>query len=128
MFERSGDVKKGLKLGKRERIHQWFKEWAPYDDYEIKDDLSVYIKGHLDLENSQVTQLPKDLSVGGDLDLINSQVTQLPENLSVEGHLDLEDSQVTHLPKNLSIGGDIYINEDQNIEVPENLKHKIVYL
>jgi hypothetical protein len=147
-FERTGDVKKGLGLGKRKKIHKWFSEWAPYADYEIRDDLSVYVKGYLDLEGSQVTQLPDDLNIIGSLNLMGSQVTQLPEDLSVEYDVWLSDSRivslpkglsigedlllkgsrVTQLPKDLSIGGDIYIDEDQDIDVPKNLKRKIRYV
>jgi hypothetical protein len=147
-FERTGDVKKGLSLGKRERIHRWFREWVPDVEYEIRDDLSVYVEGSIDLKGSQVTRLPENMSVEGTLDLRYSDVTQLPEGLSVGGTLDLgysqvarfpEDlsvggnlylyhSQVTQLPKDLRVGRYIYVYENQGIKVPENLKHKIKYV
>jgi hypothetical protein len=124
-FERTGDIKKGLGLGKRERIHRWFREWVPYARYEIGDDLSVYIKGSLIFINTQVTHLPEGLSVGGSLHLQDSQMTQLPEDLNVGGSLYLQGSQVTQLPDDLCVSGDIYIEKNQDILVPENLKHKI---
>jgi hypothetical protein len=144
-FERTGDVKKGLSIGKLERIRRWFMEWAPVVKYEIRDDLSIYIEKYLYLRGSQVTNLPENLSVGWSLTLRGSHVTQLPKGLSVGGELDLEDSYVTQLPKGLSVGGSlwlansqvthlsedlsveefIFINKNQDIEVPENLKHKV---
>jgi hypothetical protein len=127
MFERSGDVKKGLGLGKRERIRRWFREWVPYVEYEIGNDLNVHVKGHMFLTGSQVTQLPEGLSVGGSLFLGMSNVFELPENLNVKESLSLCHSHVIYLPTGLSVGRSIYMNRNQDIEVPENLKNKIRY-
>jgi hypothetical protein len=121
-FERTGDVKKGLSIGKRKKIHDWFSEWAPDVEYEIGDDLSVYVKGFLWLEDSQVTYLPNDdLSVTGGLMISGSQIKRLPENLSVAGPLDLVDSLVTRLPEDLSVGRDLYLQGSQVTQLPEDL-------
>jgi hypothetical protein len=120
-FERTGDVKKGLGLGKRERIHQWFSVWAPDAEHEIKDDLSVHVKGSLDLQYYQVTHLPEGLSVEGNLYLQNTQVTQLPEDLSVERSLYLWNTQVTRLSEGLSVGGDLWLKGSQVTRLPEDL-------
>jgi hypothetical protein len=39
--------------------------------------------GSLDLENTQITELPDNLTVGGDLDLSDTPITELPDNLTV---------------------------------------------
>lgn len=43
--------------------------------------------GHLDLYNTEITELPKGLKVGGDLDLRNTPITKLPDNLKVDGNI-----------------------------------------
>jgi hypothetical protein len=71
---------------------------------EEKDGL-FYHGGYLDLEGTQITSLPDNLSVGGSLDLRGTQITSLPDNLSVGGSLYLRGTQITSLPDNLSVGG-----------------------
>jgi hypothetical protein len=48
------------------------------------------------------------LSVGGSLDLQGTQIKELPDNLSVGGYLDLQGTQIKELPDNLSVGGGIW--------------------
>ena len=52
-----------------------------------KSEGKLYYSGSLDLEGTQITALPENLTVGGSLDLRGTQITALPENLTVGGYL-----------------------------------------
>ena len=67
--------------------------------YEEKDG-AITIGGSLDLEGTQITELPDYLNVGGSLYLRGTQITELPDNLNVGGSLDLRGTQITELPDN----------------------------
>ena len=82
-----GNPYKTLKVGKRTQIEEWFKTYAPYSEYEIKDDLSVYVKGYLDLRGTNVSELPDNLIVRGNLDLRGTSVSELPDDLYVGGKI-----------------------------------------
>jgi hypothetical protein len=56
-FERTGDVKKGLGLGKRERIEDWLEEMN-VNNYIINDDLSIFLKKHLRIMKVDIRELP----------------------------------------------------------------------
>ena len=55
----------------------------------VNDGLASY-ESYLDLEGTDITSLPDNLTVGGYLDLRNTGITSLPDNLTVGGHLYLE--------------------------------------
>ena len=77
-------------------------------DYKkIQDYIKNGSKGNLDLENSQITELPNNLQVGGSLYLNYTPIQKLPDNLKVVGSLWLHDSQITELPNNLEVHGDL---------------------
>ena len=59
----------------------------------------VLVNGFLDLEGTQITELPEGLNVGGSLYLRGTQITELPEGLNVGDFLDLEGTQITELPE-----------------------------
>ena len=64
-----------------------------------------YYRGDLDLEDcTEITSLPKDLTVGGYLYLQGTYITSLPEGLTVGGGLDLYGTGITSLPKDLNVG------------------------
>ena len=71
-----------------------------YAEYKMKIN-----EGNLDLSQSDVEELPENLTVGGGLDLRGTQITSLPENLTVGGGLYLSGTQITSLPENLTVGG-----------------------
>jgi len=79
-------------------------------------------KGDLDLNNTPITQLPSNLTVGGSLYLINSKITHLPDNLKVGGGLYLRDTQITQLPDNLEVGGYLDLWNTPITQLPDNLK------
>ena len=80
-------------------------------DYrKIQDYIKNGSKGNLDLENSQITELPDNLKVGGYLYLENTQITELPDNLTVGGYIELRDTPITKLPNNLTVDGVIYLD------------------
>ena len=103
-------------------IKKWFdKAGVSSRDYTINDDLTINVIGHLDLEGTQITSLPDNLSVGGSLYLRGTQITSLPDNLSVERSLDLRGTPITSLPDNLSVGGDLDLEGTPITSLPDNL-------
>ena len=99
------------------------------------DKIQEYIrngfKGDLDLRNSPIQFLPRNLTkVGGSLILMYSQIEKLPDNLTVNGHLwldgcgylqslpnglkvkftlDLRGTNITFLPSDLEVGGSLIL-------------------
>ena len=99
------------------------------------DKIQEYIrngfKGDLDLRNSPIQFLPRNLTkVGGSLILMYSQIEKLPDNftvngdlwldgcknlqslpngLKVKGFLDLQDTNITSLPSDLKVEGDLVL-------------------
>jgi Leucine-rich repeat (LRR) protein len=72
-------------------------------DYSFHTNGSVVVRRDVDLSDSQVTELPKNLTVYGFLDLMNTNITELPENLTVGTWLRLEGTHITKLPKTLRV-------------------------
>lgn len=64
--------------------------------------------GHLDLYNTEITELPENLTVGCDLYLSFTEITELPKGLKVGGDLDLRNTPITKLPDNLKVDGNIF--------------------
>ena len=58
---------------------------------------------------------------GGSLYLNNTQITSLPDNLTVGCYLDLRDTQITSLPDNLTVGGWLYLGNTPITSLPDNL-------
>ena len=108
-FKRGLEPKHALSLGRRALIKKWFDDLdiSP-DEYVINPDLSIEVGRHLDLEGTQITSLPDNLSVGRDLWLEDTKITSLPDNLSVGGWLDIRRTNITSLPDNLKVGGTIF--------------------
>ena len=99
------------------------------------DKIQEYIrngfKGDLDLRNSPIQFLPRNLTkVGGSLILMYSQIEKLPDNLTVNGHLwldgcgylqslpnglkvkftlDLRGTNITSLPSDLEVGDNLIL-------------------
>jgi hypothetical protein len=61
------------------------------------------ITGPVDLANTQLSQLPNNLTVKGTLDLTNCPLKQLPAGLKVEGTLKISGTPITELPEDLAI-------------------------
>ena len=78
-------------------------------------------KGDLDLDNTPITSLPSNLTVGGYLDLNNTPITSLPSNLTVGGYLYLYNSKITSLPSDLKVGGDLYLGNSKITSLPSDL-------
>ena len=76
---------------------------------------------NVDLRDTDITQLPDNLSVGGNLDLCYTKITQLPDNLSVAGNLDLYCTEITQLPDNLRVSGNLDLRLTQITQLPNNL-------
>ena len=81
------------------------------------------VGGSLDLRNTNITELPDNLTVGGYLDLSDTNITELPDNLTVGGSLDLSDTNITELPDNLMVNNNIYgFNNEKVVSVKKPLK------
>jgi len=95
------------------------------------DKIQEYIRngseGSLDLRNSPIQFLPKNLTkVGGKLNLMYSQIEKLPDNFMVNGYLDLEKCKnLQSLPDNLRVNGYLDLDSCKNLEsLPNGLKVK----
>jgi hypothetical protein len=122
-FTEDSDPVADMEIGSKYLIHKWC-ESAGIDQsrYTIDDNLNIEVKGNLDLQETNVTKLPDNLSVGGFLDLSGTRIKELPDNLSVGGWLYLG-NKITELPDNLRVGGNLYIGSNIS-EFPESLKVK----
>ena len=92
-----------------------------YNNKIIQEGDKIKVGRSLDLEGSNIKELPENLTIGGSLDLRRTNITELPENLTVGWSLDLEGSNITQLPENLTVGGSLYLEGTNIIELPENL-------
>jgi len=111
------------------------------DKYLKKLPDNLTIKRHLNLTGTNITELPKNLSVGGsiiarktlnlkkihsslktyDLDLSESGIEELPDELILKRDLNLVKSKVKKLPSRLKIKGSLYIEKTDITELPEGL-------
>ena len=106
-FERGRSVKATLGLGKIALIKKLFDDLGKSsNEYVINDDFSIDYNGYLHLGNTNITELPDNLTVNGNLCLINTKITKLPDNLKVKNNI--------WILKNMKL-----------IYVPEHLKDKI---
>lgn len=92
---------------------------ANSDITELPDNLTV--RGSIDLKNSAITELCNNLTVGKSLILKNSRITQLPENLTVGDNLNLSYTGITHLPDSLTVGGRLVLSGTNIAKLPDNL-------
>ena len=124
-FERGRSVKATLGLGKRALIKKWFDDLGKSsNEYVINDDFSIDYKSDLYLENTNITELPDNLTVKGSLDLVNTKITKLPDNLKVNGYLSLANTNITKLPDNLTVNDGLYLDNTKVSRLPDNLNVK----
>ena len=87
-FKRGMNSKESLGVGRRAEIHRFFDELnISREDYTINDNLDILLPGNLDLNDSQIRELPKGLKVGGSLYLRGTQIRELPPDLEVGGEI-----------------------------------------
>jgi len=112
-FVRGKDPKESLGLGRIGSIRKFFRDLnIPDNRYKITE-TGVIFNGYLDLEGTNITELPEGLSFDNSLDLIDTSLVKLPEDLSVKCNLYLNGTSITELPKGLSVGSYIVINKSQ---------------
>lgn len=72
---------------------------------------TLKVKSNIDLSNSNITEIPNNLSVGGDLNLYACKnLTSLPIGLEVMGNLNLSISQnLNSLPNDLKVNGELNV-------------------
>ena len=81
----------------------------------------IFHYGDLELQGTQIKELPDNLSVGGGLNFQGTQIKELPDNLSVGEYLNLRGTQIKELPDNFSVGGSLSLEETPIKELPDNL-------
>jgi hypothetical protein len=121
-FVRNQDPVKSLGLGYEGKIRNFFRQYnIPDEDYEVKKDGEIVFNKYLNLSNSQIRELPANLTVNRSLFLSNTQIRELPANLTVNGSLDLGNTQIRELPANLTIKVSLNLSNTQIKELPANL-------
>jgi hypothetical protein len=79
--------------------------------------------GDLDLENTDIDELPDNFEVKGALYLNGLSLNKLPDNLSVLKSVDLENvKDLKQLPKNMTVGYNLYLGNTQITELPDDLE------
>lgn len=112
-FLKTGDIKSSLGIGRVAEIQELFRKYDISEDrYEITE-TGIIVKGYLDLEATDITELPEGLSVEGSLDVMHTPLVSLPEGLNVEVNLYLYGTDIIELPKSLSVRGKIMISRSQ---------------
>ena len=87
-FVRNQDPVKSLGLGYEGKIRNFFRGFnIPDKDYEVKEDGEIAFNISLDLENTQISELPDNLTINGYLNLENTQIRELPDNLTVKDNI-----------------------------------------
>ena len=77
-------------------------------------------KGDLDLSDSNVTSLPKNLKVEGNLYLNTNPLKDLPSGLVVGGSLYMDDTKITDIPSNIKVRKSIIARNSEVISLPDN--------
>ena len=108
-----------------EQLEQMMRENGGNLDLQFSDVTSLpdnlTVRGWLDLRGTHMTSLPDNLTVGGSLYLSYTQITTLSDNLTVEGGLDLSGTLITSLPDNLTVSGSLWLNNTPITSLPDNL-------
>ena len=120
-FKRNQNPYNKLGVGLKVNIINWFKEWAPDIGYNIDDNLNITIDD-LDLYNSNITELPDNLTINGSLNLYGVKITKLPNHLIVNEFMDLRNTRITELPDNLIVNGLLGLSGTMITKLPDNLK------
>ena len=78
------------------------------------------LDGDVYLFNTDIKELPDNLTVGGDLNLSHSKIKELHNNLIVNGNLYLNNTNIKELPNNLRVDGDLYLYGTNIKDIPES--------
>lgn len=69
------------------------------------------IETDVNLNDSQIEELPPVLTIQGNLIIGNAPIKKLPENLIITGDLDLTNSEIKNIPNTIFIGGNVIGND-----------------
>ena len=108
----------------RKSIEQSFEQYAPNTDFIVNNDMSIIVKDQLNLENSEATYLFDNMEIQGYLDLEGSNIKELPKNLKVESGLNLNNI-ISILPNDLNVGSFINISKTKIKKFPKGLKNSL---
>lgn len=75
---------------------------------------------HIDLSNTDLSELPRGLMVCGDLDVSNTKIEELPEFFAISGSLDVSNTPLTKLPRFFQVEKNVFIGGTQINNVPGN--------
>lgn len=110
-FGKGVDPLKTMELGKTGEIRKFFSELGISDtEYIIGDRDIIYFSTGLDLNNSELIELPDNLMIDKHLDLVKSKIKKLPNKLIVDQNLYLMGTPIHELPEDLIVRGHIYIS------------------
>jgi hypothetical protein len=112
-FVRNQDPIKALKLGYAAKIRSFFREYnIPDEDYIIKEDNEIVFNKTLDLFNTEINELPDNLTINGDFILSQNPIKNLPNNLKVTSDLFIHKTLITELLGDLIVGKDLYLGDN----------------
>jgi len=81
------------------------------------------IRGELELDSEEITQLPDFLQILSNLTIYNTPLTSLPKGLRVKEDLFIRDTNITELPQDLEVGGNLYVRAGNTIaSIPDGVK------
>lgn len=107
----------------------------PYDDAKnmgmVKDASGKFINMYaipegtrfknLDLSHTEVSVLPKGITVDGYADLSGTQIKALPEDLKVGKNLNISDTGIEYLPDGFNVGGSLLARRSALKSLPEGM-------
>lgn len=82
----------------------------------------LYIKGNIDLRESQIKTLPEDLKVDGELIMVSLIIESLPENFQINGSISLDYADIKSLPDGLTVNGWLSLYHTKIESLPKRLK------
>lgn len=120
-FERTGDVKKSLSLGKHKKIQKWLDKHLSYRSYVIKDD-AIVVNKMLILKN--VNYVPDNLCVNGTLVIRDSKIEKLPRGLVTKHNLHIKNTRIREFSNDLCVGGNLIISDSPLREIQDEVTVK----
>lgn len=110
-FERGIGSKSSLGLGRRESIKKQFDDLEIKEsEYVIKPDLSIVFNGNLNLSyiHHKIDLPSQMIKINGYLDLESTNISELPPNLKISNYLDVSKTNIKTLPEKLIVQGNFY--------------------
>lgn len=94
------------------------KKLTATEAYEL---MNNHHKGSLDLDYTDIEELPDWLTVEGDLLLRHTHIKKLPNHLIIKGNLFIDYSYIEEIPHDIKVAGCIYAYASHLKKLPHNL-------